>query len=85
MTTAISSGMQGYDRAEAMVNHAATQIANFPSSPLAAAKPGIIPADSTDLSTAAVSLIEGKNSADANLGTIHVADQMQKSLIDMLG
>jgi flagellar hook protein FlgE len=85
MTPAISSGLQGYDRAEATVNTAAAQIANYPAAQTGTSKPGTTPADSADLSTTAVSLLQGKNSAQANLATIHVADQMQKSLIDMLG
>lgn len=85
MTSAISSGLQGYDRAETTVNTAAAQIANYPSTQAGTSKTGITTADSADLSTTAVSLIEGKNSAQANLATIHIADQMQKSLIDMLG
>jgi hypothetical protein len=85
MTPAISSGLQGYNRAEATVNTAAAQIANYPGSQLGTPKPGTTPTDSADLSTTAVSLLQGKNNARANLATIHVADQMQKSLIEMLG
>ena len=85
MTQAISSGMQGYDRAEAMVNTAAAQIANYPAAQLGNAKSAATSGESADLSSTAVSLLQGKNSAQANLATIHVADQMQKSVIDMLG
>ncbi len=68
-----------------MVNSAAAQIAKGPSPQLGNPKPGsTTPADSSDLSSTAVSLLQGKNSATANLATIRVADQMQKSLIDML-
>jgi len=85
MTSAISSGLQGYDRGEAIVNNAAAQIASGPSAQLATAKPGsTTPVDSSDLSSTAVSLLQGKNSAIANLATIHVADEMQKSTFDML-
>jgi hypothetical protein len=85
MTPAISSAVQGYDRAESMVNSAAAQIANYPSAQSGSAKAASTPADSADLSATAVSLLQGKNSAQANLATFHVADEMQKSLIDMLG
>ena len=88
MTSAISSGLQGYNRAEATVNTAAVQIANFPASQtgrIASSSSGSTPADTADLSTSAVSLLQGRNDASANLGTIRVAEQMQKSLIDMLG
>ncbi len=78
MTSAISFGLQGYHRGEAMLNTAAAQIAG--------AKPSSTrTADFSDLSSAAVSLIQGKNSGVANLASIHVADEMQKSTINMLG
>ncbi len=85
MTSAISSGLQGYDRAEATVNTAAAQIANYPAAQVGSSKSGTTAGDSVDLSATAVSLMQGKDSAQANLATIHVADQMQKSLFDMLG
>ena len=86
MTSAISSGLQGYARAEATVNTAAAQIANYPSAQLGNSKTAPASSeDSVDLSSTAVSLLQGKNSAQANLATLHVADQMQQSLIDMLG
>lgn len=85
MISAISSGLQGYDRAEATVNTAAAQIANYPSTQVGSSKSSAIPGDSVDLSATAVSLLQGKDSAQANLATIHVADEMQKSLFDMVG
>lgn len=84
MTSAISSGFEGYARGEAMVNNAAARIANYPAQQLGKTAPVANSADSADLSSAAVSLLQGKNSAQANLATIHVADQMQQSLIDIL-
>lgn len=85
MTSAISFGVQGYDRAEATVSAAAAQIANFSSAQPGSAGAATIAPDSADLSATAVSLIQGKDSAQASLATIHVAEQMQKSLIDLLG
>lgn len=84
MMSAISSGLQGYDRAEATVNTAAAQVANYPSAQLGGSKAISSSGDSVDLSSTAVSLLAGKDSAQANLATIHVADEMQKSLFDML-
>ncbi len=85
MTSAISSGLQGYDRAEATVNTAAAQIANYPAARVGSSQSSTIAGDSVDLSATAVSLLQGKDSAQANLATIHVADDMQKSLFDMFG
>ena len=82
MTPAISSGLQGYDRAEATVNAAAARIANYPATTV---NPGATTPDSADLSSTAVSLLQGKNMATANLAAIHAADQMQKSVLDILG
>lgn len=83
MTPAISSGWQGYDRAEATVNNAAAKIANYPATQLGNSQTRALPQDSSDLSSTAVSLLQGRNSAQANLATIHVADQMEKSLLDV--
>jgi hypothetical protein len=85
MTSAISSGLQGYDRAEGTVNTAAAHIANYPAVQVGSSKSSTTAGDSVDLSATAVSLLQGKDSAQANLATIHVADEMQKSLFDMLG
>jgi hypothetical protein len=85
MTSAMSSGTLGYSHAEALVNTAAANIASYPSTPVGNSLSATTSGDSVDLSSNAASLIEGKNSAQANLATIHVADEMQKSLIDMIG
>ena len=79
MTSAISSGLQGYERAETLVNRAAANIGN--SSPATAATSF----DSADLSSNAISLLEGKDGAQANLATIHVSEQIQQSLLDLVG
>lgn len=85
MTSAISSGLQGYDRSEAMVNNAAANVANYPSTQAGTQKPAAASGDAVDLSTNAVSLLQGKNDGEANLATIRVSDNMEQSAIDMLG
>lgn len=85
MTSAISSGLQGYNRAEATVNTAAAQIANYPSGQLGKANSASTPTDSVDLSSTAVSLLAGRDNAQANVATMKVADEMQKTLLDMVG
>jgi flagellar hook protein FlgE len=41
--------------------------------------------DSVDLSTQAVALIQARDDFAANIGTLKIVDQMQKSLFDLLG
>jgi hypothetical protein len=43
------------------------------------------PVDTADLSQAAVALITAKNQFAANLNVVKVADQMQKSVLNLLG
>lgn len=42
------------------------------------------PADTADLSTDAVALLESKNSFEANLKAVQVGDEMMKSTLDIL-
>jgi flagellar hook protein FlgE len=43
------------------------------------------PVDTADLSQAAVALLTAKNQFNANINVLKVADQMQKSVINLLG
>lgn len=84
MISAISSGLEGYRQAEATVNNAAEQIAAGPGAQLNTGAQSSA-ADTVDLSDSMLSLLQGRLSAEANLSVVHTADQMQKSLIDLLG
>ena len=72
---AISSALGGLHRAETLLNQTASQLAQ---SPFAA------PEDQISLSDAAVALIEARSSYQANLNSIKVADQMQKSTLSLI-
>ena len=86
MSPAISSALEGVNQAEEQVNAAAVQIATGRSSTGAStAKPAGSAADSVDMSTSIVSLMEGKTNFAANLKTIHAVDEMDKHLIDLVG
>lgn len=41
--------------------------------------------DTVDLSTAAIALLQSRNSFEANTKVVKVADEMDKTLIDMVG
>ena len=41
--------------------------------------------DTVDLSTAAVALLQSKNSFEANTQMVKLSDEMQKALIDTVG
>ena len=68
--------LQGLDRAEQQFNPAATRIAKTP-------LPGD-PVDMVDLSAEVVSLMEAKNNFAANARLIHAADELTRSLLDVL-
>ena len=59
-------------------NQAATQIAKE-------TVPGSNAQDTTDLSAAAVALVQSKNSFEANTKVFEVGDEMDQSLINMIG
>ena len=74
---AISAALQGLQQAENQLNQTASVLAR---SPLSAAAPQ----DQVSLSDSVVSLLQAKTSFNANLDTIKVADEMQKSLLSVL-
>lgn len=74
---AISSALGGLQQAESLLNRTANHIAQ-------AASPSSDPTDQVSLSDDAVSLLQAKNSYAANLGSIKVADEMQKSALSLL-
>lgn len=71
-----SAPLQGMDAAVARVNAAGRQIARA-----ATVESG----DGVDLSKAAVSLLEGRNAFAANVKVAKAVDDMNRSLIDVMG
>ncbi len=75
---AMSSALEGMSRAETQLNQAAGDIARATTvSPPAG--------DIVDLSTAMVALLQSRNSFEANTKVFKVADEMQKSLLNVIG
>jgi flagellar hook-associated protein FlgK len=75
----LDSALQGLGRAQASFNRAAERIAQ----PISLAPEN--PQDQVSLSDEMVALITARNDYEANLHTIRTADQMQKTLLDLLG
>ena len=75
---AMSSALAGMSRAETQLNHAAGDIARATT----VSPPAV---DIVDLSTSMVSLLQSRNSFDANTKVFKVADEMQKSLLNVIG
>ena len=75
---ALSSALQGMSRAETQLNKTAVDIARAPVVP-----PG--GGDIVDLSAAMVALLQSRNSFEANTKVFKVADEMSKTLLNVLG
>ena len=73
------SALEGLGRAQASFDRAAAHIAR----PISLAPEN--PQDQVSLSDEMVALITARNDYEANLHTIRTADQMQKTLLDVLG
>jgi hypothetical protein len=71
---ALSSALQGMSRAEAQLNKAAVDVARAPAG-----------GDIVDLSAAMVALLESRNSFEANTKVFQVADDMSKTLLNVIG
>jgi flagellar hook protein FlgE len=71
--------LQGLDRAQVALENVATQLAS--TSTLSADSAST---DTVDLSSEMVALLSAKNVFSANLATLKVADQLQKSVIDLM-
>lgn len=79
----ITQALQGMSSAETQFNSAASKIAQWPASQAGQGAPA--PQDQVDLSTQAVALLQAKNSFEANTKMIKVADDMQQTLLNMIG
>ena len=81
---AMSSALEGMSRAETQLNQAAGDIARSTTIDATPVVPRVS-GDIVDLSAPMVSLLQSRNSFDANSKVIKVADEMQKSLLDVVG
>ncbi len=75
---ALTQAWQGLSNSEAQFDAAAGQIARAPRADLGQG-------DQVDLSTAAVALLQARNSFETNLKVMQTAGQMEKKLLDMVG
>jgi hypothetical protein len=73
-----SISLQGIQNAESLLNTTAARIAN----PTPSTEQG---ADTVSLSDNIVALIQAKNEMGANVKALQVTDDMQKSLLDVVG
>lgn len=78
----MTEALQGLSSSEQQFNAAAQKIAQFPVSP---PQSGTGPVDQVDLSAEAVALIQSRNSFEANTKVIQVADQMDQTLLNVIG
>lgn len=72
--------LQGLNRAQAQVEQAGGRLASIGATSVNGA-----PADTADLSDAAVSLLSAKNGFATNIQLLEVADKMQGQAIHLLG
>jgi hypothetical protein len=72
------TALGGLQQAEDLLKRTASRLARLP---LGATTP---PQDQVSLSDEAVSLLEAKTAFRANLGSIKVGDEMEKSTLEML-
>ncbi len=70
--------LQGLQPADAQLNQAASNIAS-----LGVGSPAGANLDTANFSAAALSLISAQTQSSVNLATLKVADEIQKSLIDV--
>jgi flagellar hook protein FlgE len=71
--------LQGLDRAQAGLEKAAGRLSSIAAPPAENA-----PADTIDLSAAAVGLLEARQDFAANLNVLKTADRMERKAIDLL-
>jgi len=79
MDIAATAALGGLQQAESQVNAIASKIA------VSGGSSATDSSDSVDLSSQAVALIQAREDFSANIGTLKVVDEMQKSLFDLLG
>jgi flagellar basal body rod protein FlgC len=77
----LSIPSQGMTRASADFDRAASKIARAPSS---TAQTGF-PQDTVELSTSTVDLLQAKSDVEANTRTFRISDEMNRTVLDMVG
>ena len=75
----LDSALEGLGRAQVSFDRAAQRIAQ----PISLSPEN--PQDQVSLSDELVALMTARNNYEANLRTVHTADNMQKTLLDLLG
>jgi flagellar hook protein FlgE len=75
-----SIAVQGLQQAQFQLDNSAQRLAGIGS-----VTPDGAGADTVDLSAAAVSIVSARNQFAANVNVLKIADDMQKSLINLLG
>ena len=80
---AISNALQGLASAESQFNTAASKIAEW-GLPQAGSN-GVPQGDTIDLSAEAVAVLQARNNFEANTKMIKVADQMDQTLLNVIG
>ena len=78
MTIALAAALEGIHKAELQLNRTATRL----SQPLAGDQSGD---DVVDLSAEMVALMEAKNNSALNVKLAQTVDQMENSVLDVLG
>jgi flagellar hook protein FlgE len=76
VTIGMTQSLQGLQSSEAQFDQIASNIARAPFSPQG---------DQVDLSTQAVALLQSKNSFEANIKALKVNDEMQQTLLNIVG
>ena len=74
----IANSLEGIHKAESLLNYAANRIAGQTG-------PGASVYDSVSLSDTAVTLIEAKIAMAANVSVVHAADEMESTLLNLVG
>lgn len=75
-----SIALQGLQQAQSQFENSAIRVSNA-----GAASPNGSGIDTVDLSSAAVQMLASKNQFTANINVLKIADEMQKSIINLLG
>jgi len=74
-----SIALQGLDRAQSQFESAALRL-----SAAGTGSPDGVPADTADLSDAAVALLSAKNAFSINIQTLKIAEKIQSHALDIL-
>jgi flagellar basal body rod protein FlgB len=77
----LSIPLAGMSRAEQSLNTTASQLARMPLSAPQAASPG----DTVDLSAEMIALMQSRNDFETNVKVAQTFDEMQQSLLNVLG